>query len=95
MEFYRYRLKLNLHLIRKLKELNNKKSRGQDKTMVERLDEEKAKMKPLPISQYDTALVQSLKMDKYHTISVDHQPLLYSGINTWPKSQCKNISLTH
>jgi transposase len=61
----------NEYLAQKLGELNDKKSKGHSKTMAERLDEEKAQMKHTPVSVYDTALVQTLKIDKYHTISVD------------------------
>lgn len=61
----------NAYLEQKLVGLNSRKSKGQSKTFTERLFEEKTQMKDLPIAAYDTAFVQTLKVDKYHTISVD------------------------
>ncbi len=61
----------NRHLKQKLIRLNNRKSKGESKTFAERVCEEKIHMTVLPGSAYDTALIQTLRVDKYHTISVD------------------------
>lgn len=61
----------NRHLKQKLTAINNRKSKGESRTFAERLSEEKTHMTVLPVSAYDTALIQTLRVDKYHTISVD------------------------
>ena len=61
----------NRYLNQKLTTLNNRKSKGESNTFAERVCDEKKYMTVLPVSAYDTALIQTLRTDKYHTISVD------------------------
>ncbi len=61
----------NEHLRIILHKLNSKSTKGTDRTIIEKLQEERQHFATLPPVPYDTAILKYCVVDKYHTIQID------------------------
>jgi transposase len=61
----------NDHLVKTLNDLNDKPVKGQSSTIKQNFLEEKRHFSLLPVSPFDTAVLNFYRIDKYHTISID------------------------
>jgi transposase len=61
----------NEYLQNKVEQLNDKSVKGKSITINQQLEEEQKYYHPLPLAPYDYAIINSYKIDKYHTISID------------------------
>lgn len=61
----------NEYLQNKVEQLNHKSAKGKFESINQQLKEEQKHYHPLPLAPYDYAIINSCKIDKYHTVSID------------------------